>query len=376
MSPAAPSLLLCTLLLAVATLAAALGRRGCPTKCGDVDVPYPFGIGAGCFRSKGFEISCVNNGTMAVLPSATHYTIPVTSLSVAPQPEVKVMLPVAYRCYNSTGGTVGGFDGHVDVNTHGVYRISDSRNAFVVLGCNTGAYTSNSVSNGTGRYNYQYYMGCFAYCSGPGSAMDGRCASVGCCRVDIAPGLTDNVVSFEDWPHDGMDFSPCDIAFLVDKDGYDFRASDLRMDVEGTSMPVWLDWAIRDESALTCAAARNSTRYACVSANNIDECTHPEVYPCYGICKDTEGTYHCNLIIEFHRVLAKNNSGRAMFDKDISVTEEDVFVLEEMGKLAIECLNEEVEDRPDMKEVAEQLLMLRRAKRYGEWNYRSPHHFE
>ena len=65
-----------------------------------------------------------------------------------------------------------------------------------------------------------------------------------------------------------------------------------------------------------------------------------------------------------------------MFDKDISVAEEDVFVLEEIGKLAVECLEEEVEDRPDMKEVAEQLLMLRRARKYGEWNYRSPHHFE
>ncbi|KAG2633214.1 hypothetical protein PVAP13_2NG301112 [Panicum virgatum] len=201
--------------------------------------------------------------------------------------EAKVMLPVAYRCHNSTGGTVGLFDGHVDVNTHGVYRISDARNAFVVLGCNTGAYTSNSATNGTGRYNYQFYMGCFTYCGGPGSAMDGRCASVGCCRVDIAPGLTDNVVSFEDWPHDGMDYSPCDIAFLVDKDSYDFRASDLRMDVERTSMPVWLDWAIRDESAaLTCAAARNSARYACVSANS--ECVDSANVPGY-FCRCKQG---------------------------------------------------------------------------------------
>ncbi|CAN6203700.1 unnamed protein product [Urochloa humidicola] len=703
MSSPALSSLLPTLPLAVFMLAAiaAVGRE-CPTKCGDVDIPYPFGVGAGCFRSKGFEISCVGNGTntpIATLSSASR-TIPVTSLSVAPQPEARVMLPVAYRCYNSTGGTVSGFDGNVDVNKHGVYRISDARNMFAVLGCNTGAFTMNSDSNGTGRYDHQYYMGCFTYCSGSESAMDGRCASVGCCHVDIAPGLTDSVVSFEDWPHDGLEqYSPCDIAFLVDKDSYGFRASDLLMDVRRTSMPAWLDWAIRDDIAPSCAGSKNSSRYACVSANsecvdsanvpgyfcrckqgfegnpykdngctNINECTRPEVYPCYGVCKDTEGSYHCkcpsgymttngdpkkqrcirkfpleaqlalgislafcllavvllftlmvchkrrmnelfqrngglvlqqvdsiriftkeelkkitknnshilgkggsgqvykgtledgrtvavkasievsealkedftneviiqsqmihkniikllgcclevdvpmlvyefasngnlhnvlhgkanrhlplsldlrldiatesaeglkymhsstnrtirhgdvksgnilldanfmpkisdfgtskllgrdedftmfvvgsmgyidpvfhqtglltqksdvysfgvvllelicrkptiygehcSLVIEFHRVLAKDKSGRAMFDKDISVTEEDVFVLEEIGKLAIECLNDEVEERPDMEEVAEQLVMLRRARKYGEWNYRSPHHFD
>ncbi|CAL5090041.1 unnamed protein product [Urochloa decumbens] len=262
-----PTLLAAFMLTAIA---AAAGRQ-CPTKCGDVEIPYPFGIGAGCFRSKGFEISCIANGTnnpMVALSSATR-TIPVTSLSVAPLPEAKVMLPVAYRCYNSTGGTMSEFDGHVDVNKHGVYRISAARNMFVVLGCNTGAYTVNSYSNGTGRYDHQYYMGCFTYCSGPTSATDGRCASVGCCHVDIAPGLTDSLVNFQHWPHDGMEeYSPCDMAFLVDKHSYGFRASDLRMDVSRASMPVWLDWAIRDDSALSCAGAKNSSRYACVSVKS------------------------------------------------------------------------------------------------------------
>ncbi|TVU00553.1 hypothetical protein EJB05_54016, partial [Eragrostis curvula] len=80
-------------------------------------------------------------------------------------------------------------------------------------------------------------------------------------------------------------------------------------------------------------------------------------------------------------ILQKNayeleNSGRAMFDKDIAVTEEDVLVLEEIGFLAIECLKEKVQDRPDMKEVAERLVMLRRARKHGRWNYRSPRHYE
>ncbi|TVU41580.1 hypothetical protein EJB05_15110, partial [Eragrostis curvula] len=366
MSPA-PSSLLAILLLLPATAAAAAVDPKCPTKCGDVDIPYPFGIGAGCYRSKGFEISCINNGTTAVLPSATH-TIPVMSLAVAPAPEAKVNLPVAYRCYNSTGGDVGGFDGHVDVNTHGVYRISDARNVFVVLGCNTGAYTMNSNSSvggagdgggDGGRYDHRYYMGCFAYCDGAGSARDGRCASVGCCRVDIAPGLTDNVVAFEDWPHDGMEYSPCDVAFLVDRDGYEFRAADLRMDVRRRSMPVSLDWAIRDGdggSAVSCAAAAagNRTGYACVSENS--ECVDAVNGPGY-FCRCKQGF-----------------EGNPYLQEGCTITQDDVLVLDEIGRLAMECLEEEVEERPDMKEVAERLVMLRRARKHGQWSYGSPHH--
>jgi len=95
------------------------------------------------------------------------------------------------------------------------------------------------------------------------------------------------------------------------------------------------------------------------------------------ICrKPTIYDENCSLIIEFQRVYEQENSGSAMFDKDIAVTEEDVLVLQQIGKLAIECLMEKVEDRPDMKEVAERLVMLRRARKHGRWNLRSPHQFE
>jgi serine/threonine protein kinase len=85
---------------------------------------------------------------------------------------------------------------------------------------------------------------------------------------------------------------------------------------------------------------------------------------------------NCSLIIDYQKVYEQENSGRAMFDKDIAVAEEDVLVLEEIGRLAIECLKEKVEDRPDMKEVAERLVMLRRARKHGRWSLKSPCHFE
>ncbi|KAL5230347.1 hypothetical protein ABZP36_029123 [Zizania latifolia] len=54
----------------------------------------------------------------------------------------------------------------------------------------------------------------------------------------------------------------------------------------------------------------------------------------------------------------------AIFDKEIA-TEESMYILEEIGRLAMECLKENVEQRPDMNKVAERLVMLRRARKHA-----------
>jgi len=163
MSPPAKSSFLLPALVILAAIAAT-AEPECPTKCGDVDIPYPFGIGGVCSHGKDFEISCINNGTTAVLQSDFH-TMQVLSLSLEP-PLAKVMLPVAYKCYNPENGyPVRESDGHVDLWSHGIFRISDDRNMFVVLGCNTGAFTMNS---GAGRRG-QYYAGCFTTAACPGA---------------------------------------------------------------------------------------------------------------------------------------------------------------------------------------------------------------
>jgi hypothetical protein len=290
------------LLLSSAAEIIVFGRSaGCQARCGDVDIPYPFGIGGGCFRSEGFEIACNtsngDDGDLVPTLAAANDTIRVQRLLVDPRPEVKVMLPVAYQCYNSAGNVTRDFYGDVELNKNGVYRISDERNVFIVLGCNTVAWTQNGDSGGRGIYSSLYYTGCVTYCSDSGSAMDGKCAGIGCCHVDIPPELTDNVVTFQQWPRgDQVDFSPCDYAFLVDKNEYRFRRSDLKMELN-RRMPVWLDWAIRDRdgnasSAASCPSLEVQTTkntaagYACVSANS--ECVNSTNGPGY-YCKCSNG---------------------------------------------------------------------------------------
>ncbi|VAH01395.1 unnamed protein product [Triticum turgidum subsp. durum] len=304
--------------------------HGCATSCGGVDIPYPFGIGGGCFR-KGFEIECINS---------SHAELAGTSIRVmrlsSDRAESLVMLPIGWMCFNaSSPSEASDFSyAETEMNKDGVYRISNTHNMLVVLGCNTFAYTASGKTQG-GTDAYTYYTGCMSFCNNSASAQDGLCAGVGCCRLDIPPGLTGNYFKFRAYNHSTMmDYSPCDYAFLVDRNNYTFRRSDLRMDTSRTS-PVWLDWAIRGNGSvditavdvLSCTQAPKTGQYACVSAYsdcvdstngpgynckcsegyegnayltltmlNIDECAHPAKYPCYGICKDTQGSYQCPVI--------------------------------------------------------------------------------
>jgi serine/threonine protein kinase len=66
-----------------------------------------------------------------------------------------------------------------------------------------------------------------------------------------------------------------------------------------------------------------------------------------------------NLIIEFRHIYEREKTGKSMFDEGI-VTEEDILILEEIGKLAMKCLQDHQNSRPDMTKVTEELLRLRK----------------
>ncbi|VAH12241.1 unnamed protein product [Triticum turgidum subsp. durum] len=319
---------LTTMLLLLAAAAAAATtttttRGGCLPSCGGVDIPYPFGIGPGCFR-EGFEIECINNG-----PVLAGTSLQVVKLTLDPD-ESQVMLPIGWQCYNatSTNDAVNYSYAQTTMNKDGVYRISNTHNKLVVLGCNTVGFVASKRTEGGTDAN-AFNTGCMSYCNNSASAQDGLCDGVGCCHVSIPPGLTDNYFNFREYEHAAMmDYSPCDYAFLVDRNNYTFRRSDLKMDKNRTSL-VWLDWAIRGNGSvsgdiLSCKQAAKTDKYACVSTHsdcvdstngpgynckcsggyegdsylpngctNINECANTAKYSCYGVCSDIEGGYEC-----------------------------------------------------------------------------------
>uniref|UniRef100_R7W8X9 Wall-associated receptor kinase galacturonan-binding domain-containing protein n=1 Tax=Aegilops tauschii TaxID=37682 RepID=R7W8X9_AEGTA len=250
--------LLPALLLAATVESLLTVRPDCQESCGGVDIPYPFGIGAGCFRP-GFEITCLNN-TMPVLPASTG-VVRVLTLLVMPRPEARVMLPVSWTCYNSAGNTTAvSLDGRVNFNKDNVYRISNTHNQLFVLGCNTFVYTMSWCTahcNDPLSAMYTLYSGCTTYCNDSRSAQDG---------------------------------APCDYAFIVEKGSYTFRAADLHME-KHTRLPLRLDGAIRDSNvnstaSLSCAQLSQGNSTSCVSDHS--ECVDSTNGPGY-VCNCTKG---------------------------------------------------------------------------------------
>ncbi|KAJ3680200.1 hypothetical protein LUZ60_016478 [Juncus effusus] len=117
---------------------------GCPDRCGNIMVPYPFGIGTEC-SFKGFTLNCTTyqNGTSKLFLNRIEFL----SISLLTA-EARINNHVSWQCYNNTANKVTHSDWWMNLMSS-PYRFSDSRNKFITIGCETLAYIgiSNNVNN-------------------------------------------------------------------------------------------------------------------------------------------------------------------------------------------------------------------------------------
>ncbi|VAI33998.1 unnamed protein product [Triticum turgidum subsp. durum] len=280
------------LLLAAPLLPPAAAQRppGCRRQCGNVTVPYPFGIGARCHRGegRGFRLECDDTRHPPRLTVAG-YGHEVVAISLA-SAEATVLLNASRACYDRTSGSGRVLDRReYPMALNGsAFLFSSMKSKFVAIGCPDLAYFVDD-----GGY---YVTGCMSVCRPSESALPGSCrGGDGCCQSNIPLGLASyrpHVRSFgRRQQQQGGTFlansTGCAYAFMVDAWWFWYAGSHFNRTGD-FAVPVVLDWAIRGAGAGdSCATVReNATAYACRSAQSV--CLDSTNGPGY-VCNCTSG---------------------------------------------------------------------------------------
>ncbi|XP_054819308.1 putative wall-associated receptor kinase-like 16 [Prosopis cineraria] len=256
-------LLLIKLSLVASTLAspapalAAAKKAGCDTMCGDVKISYPFGTTKDCFKDPDFLITCSTSSRFPVPYLGTKNNIRVLNIS-GETSELLVFTPVYHDCYDPDEGIywTKGF------RAPSKFAISNTKNDFVVVGCNTYAFFYDIEE--------QKLFGCNSECSYEEPLAKGSCSGAGCCRTNFGQPIrnyTNSIVFYGDRNvSDGFLFN-CSYAFFAKHGTFNFSDSDLHdLSVRKRSTVV-LNWGV--DQTKSCGGACKDDESICEESQSV-----------------------------------------------------------------------------------------------------------
>ncbi|GMN27397.1 hypothetical protein TIFTF001_001632 [Ficus carica] len=292
----------------------------CLHKCGEISIPYPFGIGTGsnCSLNNRYTIVCKASSDHPPKPFLHTPNLEVLDISLDNH-TITVKSPVLSNCLDETAPLL---------LTRSPFSFSSSVNRFVSLGCDNTAEFRDE--------NQKKIGGCMSYChvnydhdnretsTTTTTNTSGSCLGRGCCQTRIPSWLKVLDVSFKK-TSSGKRKKPddkCSYAFIVEKtypfnSSLEFLPNDILLQIEEPKfVHAALDWSLSNNG--TCVKAsvcgpnahctmNSNESYICLCDNgyggnpydectDINECASANGNPCgrHSICKNTEGGYNCS----------------------------------------------------------------------------------
>ncbi|KZV38494.1 wall-associated receptor kinase 3-like [Dorcoceras hygrometricum] len=257
-----------------------IAKTGCETNCGDVTVPFPFGIGnnSGCSIGPWFDMSCDDSVTPSKL-TITAANLEVLNIS---ESEIRIKNSISVRCYTESGNVTR--DNQAGIDLAGSPYSFSELNRFTVVGCDDLALI-------LGREGRNFTSGCLSLCSQKNDLLDGYCTGIGCCQTPIPRGLKNFVSALSSLSNhtNVWSFDACGYAFIGDQNVFKFRVSDFSDENYQNrtiqEVPIVIDWAL-DQSE-NCEEAEKSADFACKGNS---------------VCVDSDtglGGYRCNCTVGY-----------------------------------------------------------------------------
>uniref|UniRef100_A0A0E0QI61 Protein kinase domain-containing protein n=1 Tax=Oryza rufipogon TaxID=4529 RepID=A0A0E0QI61_ORYRU len=305
---------------------AAAVANNCTRRCGDIELEYPFGVQAGCYHP-GFNLTCNHSyqrhsdGTVQVLGiSIPNATVRINSsvITLYDDDDDDRSKDVAWRWWGK------------GLSNTGPYFLSESKSLLALVGCNAQVDVMVPAA-AADRRNQTVVGSCTAICppstsdnSTIGAADDDVCSGIGCCQTNIILGYPSYPIQMKVLEGKHL---PILFVYMIDQ-GFNF-SMDVFFGKHPRGLPASLDWIIsnststcpRNASAPECLSAHSSCRdsvanahqgYRCECSHDyqgnpyiidgcydIDECSSPDIYPCYGNCKNKPGGYDCDCLEGF-----------------------------------------------------------------------------
>jgi hypothetical protein len=222
-------LLLCSL-YAISVEAAVPGlaiNSSCRASCGNVSIPYPFGIGAGCYADPWFEVVCKDSLGASPKPFLSSFNFSLEVLTISLGGTVRVYYPTFLICSNDTKTRMP------NVNlAKSPFIFSQSKNRFIAFGCNNFASMVSLSGSVIG--------GCLSICDISQVIKASSCNGINCCQTTIPSDLvafTTTVAPTNNYTV--PDNQACKSAFLVEENWLQIGGT-----ITVLVVPVALDWGL------------------------------------------------------------------------------------------------------------------------------------